>query len=85
MTDIDLEKYYSTFDTNAPTREEEEESAKRPVIISLKNASFGYNKLDNGDESPIFVLNQVSGDIKKVLKTNAKSKIRKMIIVSILG
>lgn len=70
MPDIDLHKYYSNFD--ADTLTEEEDRAKKPVVISLKNASFGFNKFNQSDNSTessgsmSFLLSQVSGDIKKV-------------------
>lgn len=69
---MDLEKYYSPLITDVcDNQSSEDESAKKPVIISIRNATFYFNQfnpIDNGDENDEnqnFFLRQISGDIKK--------------------
>ncbi|XP_031634883.1 multidrug resistance-associated protein 7 [Contarinia nasturtii] len=63
LPDIDLQKYYSPLEPQTPT---EDESTKKPVIISMNNVSFCYNKpIQNGNDERRFLLNSISGDIKK--------------------
>lgn len=71
MTDIDLHKYYSSLEPQTPT---DEEASKRPVIISLRNASFRYHRIDQDDNdyqsnggNQSFLIGPITGDIKKVM------------------
>lgn len=62
-----MHKYYSTLEPQTPT---EDETGKKPIVISMKNVSFSYNQLKRNesgdDDTQNFYLNPVSGDIKKV-------------------
>lgn len=62
-----MHKYYSTLEPKTPT---EDDSIKKPVVISMKNVSFNYSQLKRNesgdDDTQSFYLNPVSGDIKKV-------------------
>lgn len=77
MTDIDLHKYYSGLEPQTPT---DEEASKRPVIISLRNASFRYHRFDQDDSdyqsnggNQSFLIGPITGDIKKVTPFNEVS------------
>lgn len=69
LNDIDLHGYYSKLDPQTPT---DEESSKRPVIISLRNATFRYHRIDQrdsddtNDDNRNFSIGPITGDIKKV-------------------
>lgn len=70
LTDIDLHKYYSNLEPQTPT---DEEASKRPIVISLRNASFRYHRFnqDDGDYqsnggNQSFLIGPITGDIKKV-------------------
>lgn len=65
LPDIDLHKYYSRLEQQSPT---DDESNKRPVVISLKSASFCFNQSRNENRGGVtnFFINQANGDIKKV-------------------
>lgn len=75
LPDIDLQKYYSRLEPRSPT---DDESKKRPVVISLKSASFCFNQFNsaNRDGVPNFVINQANGDIKKVIRESVQCDIQ---------
>lgn len=75
LPDIDLQKYYSRLEPRSPT---DDESKKRPVVISLKTASFCFNQFNsaNRDGVPNFVINQANGDIKKVIRESVQCEIQ---------
>lgn len=71
LTDIDLHKYYSKLEPETPT---DEEASKRPIVISLRNASFRYHRFNQDDGyyqsnggNQSFSIGPVTGDIKKVM------------------
>lgn len=76
LNDIDLHKYYSKLEPQTPT---DEESSKRPVIISLRNASFHYHRIDQSESDNStsgnrnFFIGPITGDIKKVTHFNISS------------
>lgn len=70
LTDIDLHRYYSQLEPQTPT---DEEASKKPTVISFLNASFRYNRYDQGrgeyqsnGVNQRFKIGPVTGDIKKV-------------------
>lgn len=74
LTDIDLHRYYSRLEPQTPT---DEEASKRPIVISLRNASFRYHRFnqDDGDYqsnggNQSFLIGPITGDIKKVMHSN---------------
>lgn len=70
LPDVDLHKYYSPMEAQTPN---DDESNTRPIVISLKNASFCYTNInsigsndENSDNTQNFTLSPINGDIKKV-------------------
>lgn len=68
MTDVDFNAFYSPLDVDETPKTEPEQSRK-PVVLSIRNASFAYDRtrqlLEDNHDTYDCVLKSVNCDIKK--------------------